>query len=80
MSVNTDSPQGRPQALLRALNPFLPVISIALSLGLVIGLVLVGVFQPGRSSAGAAAPGPPPPPPPPAPTPLTRRPPAPGRP
>jgi nitrite reductase (NO-forming) len=43
--------------LLRALSPFVPVISAGLTLGLVIGLVLVGVFQPQKSTAAAAAPG-----------------------
>ncbi|MFE9098681.1 multicopper oxidase domain-containing protein [Streptomyces sp. NPDC007264] len=60
MSVSTDpprttpGPQKRPQILLQALTPFVPVIGAALALGLVIGLALVGIFQPQSSSAATA--------------------------
>ena len=63
MSVSTDPPQPTPRSFLRGLSPFVPVISAAATLGLLLGLVLVGIFQPRTASpaatpaaAGAAAP------------------------
>lgn len=43
---------------MRALAPFMPVISAGLALGLLVGLVLVGIFQDDRSTAATAATGP----------------------
>lgn len=63
MSDNTDPPQAAERPFPRVvgiLRPFIPVVSAALTLGLLIGLVVVGLFQPesgGAVAAGAAPAG-----------------------
>lgn len=56
VSISTDPPSGDDKPILRFLTltrPFMPVVSVALTLGMLVGLVLVGLFQ---SDSGSAAP------------------------
>lgn len=55
MSVSTDPPQPTPRSFIRGLSPLMPVISTAAVLGLLLGLIVVGVFKPGDSSTNVSA-------------------------
>ncbi|MQY12931.1 hypothetical protein SRB5_30700 [Streptomyces sp. RB5] len=58
MSISTDPPSADTPSnrLLRLARPLTPVVSVALTLGLLAGLILVGVFR-SDDPSGAAAPG-----------------------
>lgn len=60
MSISTDPPSAgnRPTRILSLARPFLPVVSVAVTLGLLVGLVLVGLFRDDSAApatAGSAA-------------------------
>lgn len=59
MSISTDPPSAgnRPTRILNLARPFLPVVSVALTLGLLVGLVLVGLFRDDSTAPAAAGPG-----------------------